>query len=389
MAIVLFDTASRTDLYPFTRTRAVAALRTGILTLSERWALYTREPVYIHTDAYLQVLYGQAPAGEPHIWVDARTLPDDRLLEALANLKEGHGLKDQAGFIAGRGDIVPDRFNPEDPTEHFSISHVLPDVKRLQYPWHLIQYNDYLLRGDYMALTAGRYSAAVSDSNRLINPGAIFLEEGARMEHCIINAAAGPVYIGRDAEVMEGTAIRGPFALGENAVVKMNSRIYGATSLGPYCMGGGKIKNSILMGHSNKAHDGYLGDSAIGEWCNLGAGATNSNLKNSAGEVKLWNETRGVYLPAGQKCGVFMGDYSRVAINSSINKGSVIGVSANVFGAGLLPKRIPDFSWGCDGAVYALEQATRDAGNWKKMKQQMLTEAEASVLAYIFAHHSK
>lgn len=388
MAIILFDTPQRYNLYPFTQTRAVAGLRAGIVTILERWGLWTREDVYVHTTAYLQELYGK-PLNESHLWIDATVLPGEALLNALTELEEGACLSDAAGFIAGRGVINFHDFEPGNPSQYFRNTRNLPVVQRLQYPWHLVQYNDYLLREDHRLLTQGRVSESLSSTNRLINPENIFIEEGVKMEHCIINASAGPVYIGKNAEVMEGTAIRGPFALCENALVKLNSRIYGATTIGPWCMGGGEIKNSILMGYSNKAHDGYLGDAVIGEWCNLGAGTTNSNVKNSAGEVKVWNEAEHAALPAGQKCGVFMGDYSRVAINSSINTGSVIGISANVFGAGLLPKRIPDFSWGCEGKEYAFDQALRDIGNWKKMKQQSLTDTEASVLAYIFAHHSK
>ena len=184
---------------------------------------------------------------------------------------------------------------------------------------------------------------------------------------------------------MEGSAIRGPFALGDHSVLKMNSRIYGATTLGPYCMGGGEIKNSIMMGYSNKAHDGYMGDAVIGEWCNWCAGTSNSNLKNTAGIVQVWSEAEKQYLPAGYKCGVIMGDYSRTAINSSINTGSVIGVSCNVFGEGLLPNIIPDFSWGCKGVKYKTDKALVDIDNWKKLKNQSLSEIEKQILITLSA----
>lgn len=194
-------------------------------------------------------------------------------------------------------------------------------------------------------------------------------------------------YIARDAEVMEGSAIRGPFYLGEGSVVKMNSRIYGATTIGPSCTVGGEIKNSILTGYSNKAHDGYLGDAVVGTWCNFGAGTTNSNVKNSAGPVKIWDFDAQVYRYAGTKCGVVMGDYSRVAINSSINTGTVIGVSANVFGAGLLPTIIPSFSWGVNGVNYQFSSALEAIANWKKLKHQDLLSEERDILTYIFKHH--
>ena len=203
------------------------------------------------------------------------------------------------------------------------------------------------------------------------------------MEHCIINASTGPVYIGRNAEVMEGCVIRGPFAMGEKSCLKMGAKVYGATTLGPACVAGGEIKNSVMFGFSNKAHDGYLGDSVIGEWCNMGAGTTNSNIKNNAGPVRIW--TPAGELEAGKKCGVMMGDYSRTAVNTSINTGTVIGVCVNVFGSGLTPKHIPNFSWGSEGVKrYEFEKAIADIAEWKKLKGQDVTEEEKSILKYVY-----
>jgi UDP-N-acetylglucosamine diphosphorylase/glucosamine-1-phosphate N-acetyltransferase len=227
----------------------------------------------------------------------------------------------------------------------------------------------------------------LSDSVKVTAPDQVFIEPGAKLEHCIFNASTGPIYIARDAEVMEGSVIRGPFYLGPGSVVKMNSRIYGATSIGPSCLAGGEIKNSILTGYSNKAHDGYLGDAVVGTWCNFGAGSTNSNVKNTAGPVKVWDFDAQKYRYAGIKCGVIMGDYSRVAINSAINTGTVIGVSANVFGAGLLPTIIPSFSWGVNGVRYDFTKALEAIGNWKKLKQQEMLQIETDILTYIFEHH--
>jgi UDP-N-acetylglucosamine diphosphorylase/glucosamine-1-phosphate N-acetyltransferase len=186
---------------------------------------------------------------------------------------------------------------------------------------------------------------------------------------------------------MEGAMIRGPFALCEGAVIKMGAKIYGATTIGPYSVAGGEIKNSIIFGYSNKAHDGYLGDSVIGEWCNLGAGTCNSNLKNSARDVKMWDENSQSYINAGLRCGLFMGDYSRSAINSSFNTGTIVGVCANVFGEGLLPRYIPDFSWGCKDEKYVLNKAFRDIDNWKKLKGQSITEKEKQILKHIFTQN--
>jgi UDP-N-acetylglucosamine diphosphorylase/glucosamine-1-phosphate N-acetyltransferase len=388
MAIILFDNAVRDHFYPFTQTRAIAGLRMGIVTIRERWSLWTREPVYVHTTRYLRPLY-ETPAAGPHWWIDATVLPSAELLRAISELEEGSCLADEYGLIAGKAQLAFEAFDPSEGLRHFKEVRRYSSFTRIRHPWHLVEYNDFILRQDFSLLVEGRRSQPIPATNRVSHPEAIFIEEGASIEHCIINATTGPVYIGKDATLMEGSAIRGPFSLGHGAVIKMNSRIYGATTIGPWCLGGGEIKNSILMGYSNKAHDGYLGDSAVGEWCNFGAGATNSNVKNTAGVVQVWDELSGTFVPASQKCGVFMGDYSRVAINASINTGSVIGVSCNVFGNGLLPKRIKDFSWGTEGEVYELDKALEDIGNWKKMKQQMFTGDEASVLAFIFAHHSK
>jgi UDP-N-acetylglucosamine diphosphorylase/glucosamine-1-phosphate N-acetyltransferase len=388
MAIILFDNALRGHLYPFTATRAVAAIRTGILTMQERWAKISGEPVFIHTAPTLQAQYELLPTGE-HCWIDAAWFPDADGIDRVLSLEPGCCLADETGLLAGRISVDPVDFHASSALSLFSQISDFANGKRWIYPWHLVQYNDAVLRFDFRLLTEGRSSALIPTSVQVIQEKDIFIEEGAELQHCIINAATGPVYIGPNAVVMEGTAIRGPFSMGEHAVLKLNSRIYGATTIGPYCMGGGEIKNSILMEYSNKAHDGYLGDSVVGAWCNFGAGSTCSNVKNTAAEVKVWNAASGEYISAGQKCGVIMGDYSRVAINSSINTGSVIGVSCNVFGAGLLPTIIPDFSWGVQGIRYEFEKALRDIDNWKKMKGQRISDAEAAILQPIFAQSQK
>jgi UDP-N-acetylglucosamine diphosphorylase/glucosamine-1-phosphate N-acetyltransferase len=217
-------------------------------------------------------------------------------------------------------------------------------------------------------VTKGRKSQPISPTVQLVQLADIFIEEGAKLEFCTLNSSTGPIYVGKQAEIMEGSTIRGPFSIGFKSVLKMNSRVYGATSLGPNSLGGGEIKNSVMMGNSNKAHDGYLGDAVIGEWCNFGAGSSNSNLKNAAGNVKVWSMELDKMISVGQKCGVIMGDYSRLSINSSVNTGSVIGVCCTVFGAGLLPRKIPNFSWGVEGKRYNLDLAIKEINNWKIMK---------------------
>lgn len=382
MSIILFDNSQRKRLWPLTQTKAVAALRMGMLTMMERWERLTGMQVFIHTEKYLQNLYGYAGADE-HIWIDASVIPDKALVDLVQSLDKNDCWADEYGLIVGKTHLSFEDFDAAQSLQYFENIHDHAMVDRIQFPWDLIQWNDRILRFDFDVLTRGKTSAAISSTNRCIHAEHIFIESGAIVEHALLNASTGPIYIGKNAVVMEGSAIRGPFALGDHSVLKMNSRIYGATTLGPYCMGGGEIKNSIMMGYSNKAHDGYMGDAVIGEWCNWGAGTSNSNLKNTAGIVQVWSEAEKQYLPAGYKCGVIMGDYSRTAINSSINTGSVIGVSCNVFGEGLLPNIIPDFSWGCKGVKYKTDKALVDIDNWKQLKQQSLSETEKQILLSI------
>ncbi len=262
---------------------------------------------------------------------------------------------------------------------------ILAHARLIRYPWHIFQYNAEALIEDFALLTAGRISWPIPPSVRTSSPENIFIEEGARLQHCLLNASTGPIYIGRHAEIMEGAMIRGPFAACEGSTVKMGAKIFGATTLGPYTVAGGEIKNTVFLGYSNKGHDGYLGDAVIGEWCNLGAGCSASNLKNNAGEVKVYHPASIGYLNAGMKCGLLMGDYSRAAINTSFDTGTVVGIGCNVFGEGLTPKYIPDFSWGQDGLTrYEWDKAVRDIGNWKKLKNHVLTEEEILTLKHIF-----
>ncbi len=383
MSIILFDNNDRKGLYPFTYNKAVSALRFGILSIRERWELKTQQLVFTHTTSELQTLYPLISIDE-HLWIDASILPDEPLYNQILSLQPGYCLTDEIGFIAGKTTIANDDFDPKKAITYFKHVQQLDVVRRLKHPWQMMQWNDEMVRADFSLVTEGRTSQAVSNTVHLIQTEHIFIEQGAKLAYCSLNASTGPIYIGKNAEVMEGSAIRGPFVLGENSVLKMNSRIYGATTLGPNCMGGGEIKNTVMMGFSNKAHDGYLGDSVVGEWCNFGAGSTNSNIKNTASDINIWDMGSQAYKKVGQKCGLIMGDYSRVSINAAINTGTIIGISCNVFGPGLLPTIIPNFSWGVTGTKYVFEKAITDINNWKIMKGYSITEAETSALAFIF-----
>lgn len=375
------------NLYPFTLTRQIQDIRVGILTIREKWeqllkmASFDRwEDDYkdldksIHIDKNLE--------DGVFFMIHGNILPTPRLIKTLKHLKNGE-------FISVNGNAgVIFRFTKNEIKEPNKIKitkaiTIRDDVKSIQFPWDIFQLNDYAIRQDFELITRKRKSQKISKTNKVIRPGKIFIEKGAVMEHCILNASEGPIYIGKNALVMEGSCLRGPFSVGEGAIVKMGTKIYGATTIGPYCMVGGEIKNSVFFAFSNKAHDGYVGDSVIGEWCNLGAGTTNSNIKNNASEVKVW--TPKGEMNAGPKCGMFMGDYSKTAVNTSVNTGSVIGVSCNIFGAGLPPKYIPCFSWGSDGLQrYELEKALIDIEDWKRLKGRTVSKNEKIILKYIF-----
>lgn len=377
MFIILFDNSFRKKLFPFTATRAVADIRMGIVTIKERWERLINQKVFIRTEDYLQGLY--EPCNEKDIIsIDATVLPDEDLIDQILSLDNDTALADETGLIAGK--------KSNNLTAYKNI--VDTRVTRLEYPWQLFQWNDEWLRKDFAMITKERTSQQISSTNFIQSPENIFIEEGASLEYTFINANDGPVYIGKNAVVSEGAMIRGSFALLDNGLVKMGAKIVGATTIGPHCTVSGEIKNSILFGYSNKGHDGYLGDSVIGEWCNLGAGTSNSNVKNSAGDVKVWNAFDEKFHTVGQKCGAFIGNYSRFSINSCINTGSFVGVACSAFGNGLLPKVINDFTFGTD-KQYLFDKAIRDINNWKKMKHQKLSDEQVDVLKYIFDNLKK
>jgi UDP-N-acetylglucosamine diphosphorylase/glucosamine-1-phosphate N-acetyltransferase len=375
------------NLHPFTLTRQIQDIRVGILTIREKWELMLGLPSYDkkeddYKDLDRSINLSDAVTDGVCYMIHGNVLPTPKLIKAIRKLKNGE-------FLSVNGiNNVAFRFTKAELQEKHKIKvkkavAVKEDAITIQYPWNIFQLNDFAIRQDFEMLTKKRKSQSISKTNKVIKPKEVFIEKGAKIEHCILNASTGPVYIGRNVEIMEDCVIRGPFAMGENSLLKMGTKVYGATTLGPCCIGGGEIKNSVFFGYSNKAHDGYLGDSVIGEWCNLGAGTTNSNLKNNAGEVSVW--TQHGKINAGKKCGAMMGDYSCTAINTSINTGSVIGVCCNVFGNGLTPRHIPSFSWGSDGIDrYALDKAFTGIEAWKQLKGKSLNDNEKSILKYIF-----
>ena len=378
------------NLLPFTFMRQIQDIRIGILTIREKWEQALGLPSFDkqeddYKDLDRSIVVDKTIGEDTCFMIHGNILPTRSLIKAARKLKNGE-------FLSVNGDTgIVFRFTGNEVVDEHRIRvsraiQLKGEVHAIRYPWDIFQMNDWAIRQDFEQITANKKSAPIPRSNKTIKPSQIFIEKGARVEHSILNASQGPIYIGKKAEVMEGALIRGPFSLGEGGCVKMGARIYGATTIGPFTTVGGEVKNSVFFGYSNKGHDGYIGDSVIGEWCNLGAGTSNSNVKNNASEVKVW--TRHGEKKAGLKCGVMMGDYTRTAINTSINTGTVTGICCNIFGNGLTPRYIPSFSWGGDGVDrYEFDKAIRDIVAWKKMKHQEITNAEKTILKYIFDHY--
>jgi len=346
--LILFEDETRDNLLPLTFTRPVAELRIGILTIKEKWERWLGWPVSYITEDYLAEKY-PIDYGKENYLVNASALPSSQLCRLIRQMDFNEALLQGDQLIAAKLDERQlERLVQDKDIEHLQSTD-LDDTEYLKIngPWDLFRLNDQALRDDFELVTRGRTSQPLSDTNRVIGNGPVFLEEGASVECAILNTQNGPIYIGKNAEIMEGCMIRGGFSLGEGAVVKMGAKIYGATTIGPYCKVGGEVNNSVLLANSNKSHDGYLGNSVLGEWCNLGADTNNSNLKNTYEEVKLWNYPAQRFVPTGlQFCGLIMGDHSKCGINTMFNTGTVVGVCANIFGDGFPRNYIPSFSWG-------------------------------------------
>ncbi len=376
------------NLHPFTYTRHIQDIRIGILTIREKWEKYLKltsldkwEDNYLDTASSIKI--NKAIPEADYFLVHSNVLPTKSIISKIKKLKNGECLNsdNEGGFAYKFSKIEVKGLHKI--SIHHSVEYQ-KDIKVVRYPWQIFQLNDWAIREDFELLTAGKESKAISKTNKLINAAQIFIEQGVQLEHCILNASEGPIYIGKNALIMEGTMIRGPVAICDGAIIKMGTKIYGATTIGPNCIVGGEIKNSVLFANSNKAHDGYLGDSVIGEYCNLGAGTSVSNIKNNASNVSYWLDADKKEMPIGIKGGLLMGDYSKAAINTSFNTGTVVGVCCNVLLAGLTPKLIPNFSWTADGITkYKLSKAFIDINSWKKLKGTSISEKEKQILTDI------
>jgi len=392
MNFILFDDETRTCLLPFTFTRPVAGIRIGILTIAEKWEKHLSSSLSFLTGKFLREKFPFEPADE-NIIINGSILPDTKLVAEILHLKNNEKLVKEHVLIAAR--VSKDQLSIFESTgnlEAQSSKQYAAELFKINFNWDIFTFNERALNDDYQLLTKGRKSMPLSKTNHVNGVENIFVEEGAVVECAMLNATKGVIYISRNAEIMEGSMIRGPFALGEHSQVKMGSKIYGATTIGPHCKTGGEINNSVLFAYTNKAHEGYLGNSVIGEWCNLGADSNNSNLKNNYSSVKVWNYRDESFMNTGLvHCGLMMGDHSKCSINTMFNTGTVVGVSANIFGSGFPRNFVPSFSWG--GAAGFTTYVTKKAFETAKLvmgrRNIEFDEVEASILEHIFEETKK
>lgn len=386
MNYIMFDDQSRNNLLPLTFTRPLADLRIGILTIREKWEAILKTKTSSLTEVYLSAKFPIIKDSQ-NILINGSICPSNELVKEIKALKPNQAL-------VTKDSIVALNLNAEDLDESgemdiSGIEEILTEIEPLKVNdlWDIFSKNGDALKMDFDLITKRRKSEKLSSTNRFAGDFPIFIEKGAKVEFSILNSSNGPIYIGKDAEIMEGSLIRGPFALCEHAVVKMGAKIYGPTTIGPYSKVGGEINNSVIFGYSNKAHDGFLGNSVIGEWCNIGADTNNSNLKNSYDDVKLWNYTQKTFIETGlQFCGLIMGDHSKTGINTMFNTGTVIGVNANIFGSGFQRNFIPSFSWGGTSGfkIYDIKKAIKVAESMYARRGLEFNATDKEILINLF-----
>ncbi|MGM1056685.1 MAG: GlmU family protein [Bacteroidota bacterium] len=386
MNYILFDGSARRQLLPFTFTRPVADIRVGILTIREKWERLLMTTTSTITEDYLSSKWPMVEMPE-NIMINASYLPTPEFLFQIENLEANqaifHGEEIVAFLTLEDQEVEFDKFTQLE---------LQGDIFQIKNTWDIFSKNGEAIAADFEMITKNRNSEPISTSNNVLSVENIFIEKGAKVEFSTLNASEGPIYIGADAEVMEGCLVRGPFALCENSVLKMGSKIYGPTTVGPFSKVGGEVNNSVIFAYSNKGHDGFLGNSVIGEWCNLGADTNTSNLKNNYAEVRLWDyESEGFARTGLQFCGLMMGDHSKCGINTMFNTGTVIGVSANIFGSGFPRNFIPSFSWGGSGGMttYKTIKAFEVAEVVMKRRNIDFTNDDKAILEQVFDETKK
>ncbi|MCL2027683.1 MAG: glucose-1-phosphate thymidylyltransferase [Bacteroidales bacterium] len=384
MNYILFDDANtRSNLLPLTFTRPTADLRVGITTIREKWDSLLGAETSTLTEKYLEKKFPTIKKAN-NILINGSVIPSTELVSQIKKLKANQAISCEDTIVAYRMDAEGLEGSNDEAFEHMEEIEFTKDLIKVNYLWDLFLLNDELIRKDFLRLTAGRKSQKISKTNTIIGDETqIFIEKGAKIEGAILNATTGPIYVGKNAEIMEGARIRGPLAMNENAQVKMGAIVYGATTLGPYAKVGGEVQNVIFIGYSNKPHDGFLGNSVVGEWCNIGAGTNSSNLKNTYDEIKLWSYTWETFERTGQQfCGLFMGDHTKVAIQTTFNTGTIIGVGATVFGAGFQRNFIPSFTWG--GKQHDLNKVIEIAERMYTRRNKEFGKIDADILKKVF-----
>ena len=386
MNYILFDGDRRNSLLPFTYTRPVADIRLGILTIREKWEKQLGFTTTTITEEYLEEKYPMVEMDE-NVLINASFIPSKSLVNCIKKLTDHQAIFQGEELIAFFTTQTQEQVD-------FDTYHKIEfdeDLLQIKNTWDLFSLNEQAIQSDFELITEGKKSQPIPDGVQAIQKEHIFIEEGATVLFSSLNASKGPIYIGKGAEIMEGCSVRGPLAMCEHSVLKMGTKIYGATTLGPYSKVGGEVSNSVLFGYSNKGHDGFLGNSVIGEWCNLGADTNTSNLKNNYAQVKLWNYQQNKFTDTGlQFCGLMMGDHSKCGINTMFNTGTVVGVSANVFGAGFPRNFIPSFSWGGPSGfkTYQLKKVFEVAKVVMKRRSLNFSEQDQRILEFIFEETS-
>ena len=376
MNTILFD-HNREAFLPLTFTRPISDLRIGIVTIKEKWECYF-DTVSVKTEDYLSEKF-PIQLSDENLWINAQVLPNQELVDEINTLQNGDVLMQADVPVA----FLAEQFN----AEILNKKEVSADFTFIENLWEIFSLNGAEIKNDFERITKGRTSQKLDELSIKVGDYPLFIEDGARVECAFLNCKEGPIYIGKNAEIMECCIVRGPFAMGEGTVLKMGAKIYSNTTLGPFCKVGGEVNNVVFQGFSSKAHDGFLGNSVIGEWCNLGADSNNSNLKNNYAEVKLWDYASGRFQNTGlQFCGLIMGDHSKCGINTMFNTGTVVGVSANIFGAGFPRNFIPSFSWGGSAgfSTYKTEKAFEVAEIVMQRRNKSFDEQEENILSHIF-----
>ena len=382
MNYILFDGNVRNALLPFTYTRPVADIRIGILTIREKWEHRLGLTTTTITEEYLEEKYPMVEMAK-NILINSSYLPTKALVEQVKLLSENQAIFNNGEVVAFFAKKTQEEVN-FDTYEQFECK---DDVIKIDHTWDIFSKNGEAIEQDFQLLTHGRRSQPIPEGVRYLKKEHIFIEEGAEISFAILNASTGPIYIGKGAKIMEGSIVRGPFAMCENSVLKIGAKMYGSTTLGPYCKVGGEVNNSVLFGFSSKGHEGFLGNSVLGEWCNLGADTNTSNLKNNYAEVKLWNYESDRFAKTGlQFCGLMMGDHSKCGINMMFNTGTVVGVSANIYGSGYPRNFIPSFSWGGPSGLttYQLKKVFQVAEAVMKRRDKVLSVNDQNILTAVF-----